>query len=131
MTAVARVLAAMFVHAAAALSIAAYAQNVVPPLPVNGSHAVACTNVEQDFSRVPNGDTAEMYWRGLSGGGKERYVDALLVSPASALTSTVTAPGDEDLFDRWAVSRSGMCSSRVTRRRRRMPAPITRCRAAT
>jgi len=102
MTAVARVLAAMFVHAAAALSIAAYAQNVVPPLPVNGSHAVACTNVEQDFSRVPNGDTAEMYWRGLSGGGKERYVDALLVSPASALTSTVTAPGDEDLFDRWA-----------------------------
>jgi len=52
--------------------------------------------------RVPRGETAEMYWRGSASGGKERYVDALLVAPASALVSTFVAPSDEDLYDRWA-----------------------------
>ena len=53
-------------------------------------------------ARVQNGETAQMYWRGSSGGDKERYVDALLVSPANALTSTFSAPADVDLYDRWA-----------------------------
>ena len=78
------------------------AQTVVPPLPVTGPHPVACTNVEQDFARVPSGETAEMYWRGVASGGSERYVDALLVAPSAALTTTFTAPGDDDLYDRWA-----------------------------
>ena len=81
---------------------AAHGQTVVPPLPVVGPYPVACTNVEQDFARVPPGETADMYWRGQSGGGKERYVDALLVSPAGALISTFVAPNDTDLYDRWA-----------------------------
>src|SRR5580765_5868073 len=84
------------------LGPAAHAQTVVPPLPVVGPYPVACTNVEQDFARVPPGETADMYWRGQSGGGKERYVDALLVSPTGALTSTFVAPNDTDLYDRWA-----------------------------
>ncbi len=102
MTASARLLAAVFVAAAASVAPSAYGQTVVPPLPVTGAYPVACTNVEQDFTRVPTGETAEMYWRGSSGGGNERYVDALLVSPTGALTSTFTAPGDADLYDRWA-----------------------------
>lgn len=102
MTAAARVLALMSVAAVVSFALAAYGQTVVPPLPVTGAYPVACTNVEQDFSRVSSGETAEMYWRGSSSGGKERYVDALLVSPTSALTSTFTAPGDADLYDRWA-----------------------------
>jgi hypothetical protein len=81
---------------------AARGQSVVPPLPVVGPYPVACTNVEQDFGRVPPGETADMYWRGQSGGGNERYVDSLLVSPADALTSTFVAPNDTDLYDRWA-----------------------------
>lgn len=78
------------------------AQTVVPPMSGAGPNPVGCTNVEQDFSRVPSGETADMYWRGVASDGKERYVDALLVSPASALTATFVAPGDADLYDRWA-----------------------------
>jgi hypothetical protein len=84
------------------LGPAAHGQTVVPPLPVIGPYPVACTNVEQDFSRVPADETADMYWRGQSGGGTERYVDSLLVSPTGALTSTFVAPNDTDLYDRWA-----------------------------
>jgi hypothetical protein len=85
-----------------ALVPAAHGQTVVPPLPIVGPYPVACTNVEQDFARVPRGETADMYWRGVTSGGKERYVDALLVSPTGALTSTFAAPNDTDLYDRWA-----------------------------
>ncbi len=84
------------------LGPAAHGQTVVPPLPVLGPYPVACTNVEQDFARVPPGETADMYWRGQSDSSKERYVDALLVSPAGALTSVFVAPNDTDLYDRWA-----------------------------
>ena len=87
--------------AIALLSLGVHAQTV-PALPITGPYPVACTNVEQDLGRVPAGETPEMYWRGASSGGKERYVDALLVSPANALTSTVTPPNDADLYDRWA-----------------------------
>ena len=80
----------------------AFAQAVIPPLSIKGPYPTACTNAEQDFSRVQSGETADMYWRGVSGGGKERYVDALLVSPAAALTTSFTAPDDDDLYDRWA-----------------------------
>jgi dienelactone hydrolase len=87
---------------AIALATAAHAQTVVPPLPLTGPYPVGCTNVEQDLSRVPAGETAEMFWRGVSTGGTTRYVDALLVSPADTLRSTFTAPPDRDLYDRWA-----------------------------
>jgi len=87
---------------AACRPLCAIGQTVIPPLAATGAYPVACTNVEQDFSRVQSGETAEMYWRGAVSGGKERYVDALLVAPASALASTFTAPPDTDLYDRWA-----------------------------
>jgi dienelactone hydrolase len=80
----------------------ASAQTTIPPLPVTGPYPVGCTNVEQDLSRLAPGETAEQYWRGLAGGGKVRYVTALLVSPSDALTGTFFAPGDRQLYDRWA-----------------------------
>jgi len=86
--AVARVFLAIAI-ALAALDVRA--QTVVRPLSVTGPYPVACTNVEQDFARVPAGETAEMYWRGASTGSKKRYVDALLVAPANALTSVRSA----------------------------------------
>jgi predicted esterase len=78
------------------------AQSVIPPLPTTGPYPVACTNVEQDLSRVPQGETASLYWRGVASGDTVRYVDVLLESPGNALTSTFTAPGDGALYDRWA-----------------------------
>jgi len=102
MTAITRPLIALFFAGVFSFAPIAFGQDVVPPLPATGAYPVACTNVEQDFSRVPSGESAEMYWRGSSGGGNQRYVDALLISPASALTSTFVAPGDADLYDRWA-----------------------------
>jgi dienelactone hydrolase len=78
------------------------AQSVIPPLPITGPYPVACTNVEQDLSRVPQGETASLYWRGVASGDTVRYIDALLVSPSQALTSTFAVPGDGELYDRWA-----------------------------
>ena len=88
--------------AAASIASIACAQTVVPPLATRGPYPVGCTNVEQDFSRVKHDESAEMYWRGALTGGKEHYVDALLVAPADALASTFVAPSDGDLYDRWA-----------------------------
>jgi hypothetical protein len=53
---------------ALAVATAAHAQTVVPPLPLTGPYPVGCTNVEQDLSRLPAGETAQMYWRGVSDG---------------------------------------------------------------
>jgi hypothetical protein len=97
-----RVPAVVVVLAAALATSASLAQTVVPPLPVAGPNPVACTNIEQDLSRVPAGEIAELYWRGVASGGSERYVDSLLVSPADALATTIVAPADADLYDRWA-----------------------------
>src|SRR5688572_72342 len=74
----------------------------LPPLPNPGPHPVGCSNVEQDFDRVPPGETAQMYWRGLATADAERYVTALLADPAHALVATFTAPGDPTLYARWS-----------------------------
>jgi predicted dienelactone hydrolase len=78
------------------------AQSVIPPLPTTGPYPVACTNVEQDLSRVSQGETASQYWRGVASGDTVRYVNALLVSPGNSLASTFTTPRDGELYDRWA-----------------------------
>ena len=38
---------------------------VVQPLPLPGPHAVACSNVLQDFSRVGAGVDVKSYWEGM------------------------------------------------------------------
>ena len=84
---------------AALVAVTVRAQTVVPPLPLTGPYPVGCTNIEQDLSRVPVGDTADMYWRGVTNGEKTRYVDTLLASPADVLKSTFAAPNDVDLYE--------------------------------
>jgi hypothetical protein len=74
----------------------------LPPLPKPGPHPVGCSNVEQDFDRVPPGETAQMYWRGFASADAERYVTALLTDPEHALVATFTAPADQALYARWA-----------------------------
>jgi dienelactone hydrolase len=85
-----------------AFATIAHGQTVAPPLSPRGPHPVGCTNVEQDLTRVPPGETAGFYWRGLSIGGVERYVTSLLVDPSNALIATFVAPGDASLYSRWS-----------------------------
>lgn len=85
-----------------ALPAAVDAQSIVPPLPVLGPHPVACSNLEQDFSRVTAGTTAGAYWRGLTTKDAEYYASSLLVDPNNAHAFHFVAPGDSALYGRWA-----------------------------
>ena len=69
----------------------------VAPLPP-GAFPVGCSNVEQDFTRLQPGETAQQYWQGFPTGGQERYVDQLLVDPAHALRVDLSVPDDRELF---------------------------------
>lgn len=75
----------------------------VPPLPLPGPYAVACSNVAQDFNRVAQGEQASDYWEGSpSAAGTPQYVTDLLVDPSNALAVTVAAPDDPGLFGSFA-----------------------------
>ncbi len=72
---------------------------VVPPLPLPGPYSVACSNVAQDFSRVPPGDDPTSYWEGSpSASGAPRYATDLLADPANTLSVTVSVPDDTTLY---------------------------------
>ncbi len=62
------------------------------PVPALGAgpYAVGCSNVEQDFSRVASGQSAQSYWDGVDG----RYVTELLVDPAHAIVAQQRIPND-------------------------------------
>ena len=76
---------------------------VVPPLPLPGPYAVACSNVAQDFSRVAAQEDATAYWEGSpSPGGAPQYVTDLLADPANTLSVTVAAPNDPTLYGSFA-----------------------------
>ena len=98
-----RTTGACTVMAVACLAIASLAAaQSLAPVPNPGPHPVGCSNVEQDFSRVPPGETAQMYWRGLASADAERYVTALPTDPAHALVVTFAAPADPALYARWS-----------------------------
>ena len=69
---------------------------------VNGKYPVACSNVEQDFTRVKAGAAASDYWEGNPLSDGSHYVTELLVSPADALTYKVTVPkvSEIDVFEK-------------------------------
>jgi predicted dienelactone hydrolase len=100
MTLIYRILAALV--ALVTVCAAAHAQSfndilgVVPPAGP-GAYPVACSNVEQDFSRVAPGSSATDYWEGRGGGGSG-YVTDLLIDPAHAFVVSVTLPGDGELY---------------------------------
>lgn len=77
--------------------------DVVQPLALPGPHAVGCSNVVQDFSRVGPGEDVASYWEGAqSDTGTPRYATDLLADPANTLIATVTAPGDSHLYGSFA-----------------------------
>lgn len=79
---------------------------VVSPLALPGPYTVACSNVAQDFSRVPPGDDAKRYWEGFpSASGAPRYMTDLLADPVNALSVTVTSSNDSNLYGSFAGKR--------------------------
>ncbi len=71
--------------------------SIVPPRGP-GPYAVGCSNIEQDFSRLATGETADLYWEGVPSGDRRRYVTDLLLEPANSPVLQITVPGDAELF---------------------------------
>jgi hypothetical protein len=69
---------------------------------VSGKYPVACSNVEQDFTRVKAGASAADYWEGTPLSDGSHYVTELLVSPPNALTYSVKVPkvSELDVFEK-------------------------------
>ncbi|MFO1323841.1 MAG: hypothetical protein U1F15_07230 [Burkholderiales bacterium] len=79
------------------------AQTSMPILPEPpGPFAVACSNVEQDFTRIAAGETPAQYWEGVPDGNRDRYVTDLLVDPAHAFVVRPPIPGNPTLFGMYA-----------------------------
>lgn len=75
---------------------------VAPPRPLVGPYPIACSNVAQDFSRLPAGEPAELSWEGYPrSDGSDRYITDLLSSPGDTLTASFTAPNNATLFGPW------------------------------
>lgn len=76
---------------------------IVPPLPLPGPKAVACSNVMQDFTRLAPGEDVKDYWEGApASSGRARYLNDLLADPANTLSVTVRAPNDRSLYGSFA-----------------------------
>jgi hypothetical protein len=99
---------------------------VVAPLPP-GTYPVGCSNVEQDFSRVQPGESAQQYWEGYPTGNQERYVAQLLTDPADVLRAGIAIPDDRELF----VDRATSAVEYEFRRARTTRIRPIRCRRET
>jgi dienelactone hydrolase len=71
----------------------------VAPLPAAGPYPVGCSNVAQDFGKLPSGDDVQDYWEGTpTTDGTQRYITDLLADPANTLAVRIAVPGDSSLF---------------------------------
>ncbi|MCS6996374.1 MAG: hypothetical protein NZ533_05360 [Casimicrobiaceae bacterium] len=73
-----------------------------------GPHPVGCSSVEHDWTRLPPGESASDYWRGVPGGvAGTRYITDLQTGGAARLNFEVRVPTREenDLWDKQAGKR--------------------------
>jgi uncharacterized membrane protein YedE/YeeE len=75
--------------------------DAIPPFGP-GPNAVGCSNVAQDFTRVPAGDSAQDYWEGKPAGNTHRYITDLLADPGNTVTVNLAVPNDGGLFGSYA-----------------------------
>ena len=75
---------------------------VMPPLGA-GPYAVGCTNVAQDFTRVPAGEDVKKYWEGTPNGNTGRYLTSLLSEPSYTLQLDVAVPDTSSLYGDFAT----------------------------
>lgn len=79
---------------------------VATPLALPGPHAVGCSNVAQNLTRLHPDESATDYWKGSpAANGTARYVTDLLADPVHTLTFTLTAPDDAALYGPFAGNR--------------------------
>lgn len=79
----------------------AAASGSIPALPA-GPYPVGCSNIVQDFSRVPAGESAKDYWEGTPNGNTSRYITDLLADPANTVIVNLAIPNDSELFGSYA-----------------------------
>lgn len=95
----------------AAATVCLFAQNSVAlspgpfsatPPPLVGKYPVACSNVEQDFTRLTAGQSGADYWEGNPNASGNRYLTDLLVAPDKALTFSLNVPttAQLDVFEK-------------------------------
>lgn len=75
---------------------------IAPPRPLQGPYPVACSNIAQDFGRLPPGEPVELTWEGFPrADGSGRYITDLLSEPNDTLIARFTAPDDAVLYGPW------------------------------
>ena len=74
--------------------------DAIPALPP-GPNAVGCSNIAQDFTRVPAGDSVQDFWEGKPKGNTPRYITDLVADPANTLTVNLVVPNDGGLFGQY------------------------------
>jgi predicted dienelactone hydrolase len=85
----------------AIVAVDARADSIPPFGP--GPNPVGCSNVAQDFSRVPMGDSAQDYWEGKPAGNTQRYITDLLADPINTVTVNLVVPNDGGLYGSYAA----------------------------
>lgn len=90
--------AATLLAAAAMTPAAAFNhEDTVAPL-AKGRFEVACSNVDQDVSRVVAGATAADYWEGNVVDGRARYITEILKYPGSAIVVNALVPDLRSIY---------------------------------
>ena len=94
----------MQLRAALIILVAIAADVNAEPIPPfgPGPNAVGCSNIAQDFTRVPVGDSAKDYWEGKPAGNTKRYITNLLTDPANTLGWYLVIPNDGGLYGPYA-----------------------------
>jgi len=76
---------------------------IAQPRALAGPYPVACSNVAQDFSRLPMGEPADLTWEGFPrSNGTDRYITDLLAEPNDTLIARFRVPDDRLLFGPWS-----------------------------
>ncbi len=70
---------------------------IVNPLPP-GRFPVACSNIEQDVSKIAPGASPSDYWEGRPVNGVDHYVDEILAHPEAAFTYEAPVPDQRSLY---------------------------------
>jgi len=97
-------LAAAFAALAAAPVLALNHEVVVAPT-VAGAHSVACSNIEQDTSRMVAGSVPADYWEGRLVNDQLLYLTQILSAPQTAIVYDAVPPDDRGLYPNTANAR--------------------------
>ena len=82
---------------AAAPAFAFNHDTVVNPLPL-GRFQVACSNVEQDVTKIAPGASASDYWEGRPVNGVDHYVTDILAHPETAVVYDAPVPDQRSIY---------------------------------